>query len=287
MKKFLALTISLSVLTAGLMVPFSRASRNAYHNYLTKKIATEQSFRRYNEQQPTSGLKGLFAKKRVQKNDKKILLGRFYLNSRENFSQNVNKEVNLNLKKRTMSKRIFSQKFNQKKTYRRPIVSKLVVVPQKIAKKTYENELFSVEIPKMTTIVAEENKSLEAKIPFSTIQISAKKSPVVCHNNFTTCAHALAMSLDREQDIYRVSKTVQYLQPTDSVLGEIKLDKKKYLEGFISTNQGKNTFVARLIIQGENEEIYIVEIKSAEREIDKNITIAKGLFQSFRVKNQQ
>lgn len=283
MKKFIALTIGLSLLGSALIIPFSNASREAYHSYISQKVKRDGSYRH------STDYKGRYDRQLnnrtfVRKN--RNFLGRSYSNSllpkvgKRNLYQS--KSNNPNLRLRTTTNRLFGSKYTNTGSHRLAISTNLNLAKE-FNYETYSNELFSLEIPTESTTEAINNE-LNLVIPMSSMEISVKKLSQKCNKRFNLCARSIAMTLDRAEDLYRNSKSALQFQKTDSILGEMVLDKGKYVEGFIATKEGKNSFVARFIVEGKDGDMFLIETNSNLKDINTMVYIAKNLFQSFRAK---
>jgi hypothetical protein len=192
---------------------------------------------------------------------------------------------NPNLKKRTMSNRLLGQQMGYKKSHRTPIRIGKSLDPINFSFKTHSNESFSVEIP-TKSFSKYQNGFFKSKVPQTSIVMTAKKLETKCLNKkvFPSCARAVSRTLDNTNSIYRSSQTVQRYYQTDTILGELDLDNKKFVEGFIGVNKGDYSFTARSVIEGKNGDLFLVETTSDLKDIDKAVIFAKKFLGTFRAK---
>ena len=279
MKKFIALTIGLSLLGAALIVPMSDASREAYHSYMAQKVKESgryrhSTYRQGNQKQFTYPRRTFVQKSTNGRNYRNSLLSR---TSKRNIYRT--KDANKNLKLRTSTSRIM--RVNHAKNSHRMAISANSLDANNFMFATHSNEIFSLEIP-TKSIISDENNVLEVDVPTSGITISAKKLESKCGKNLALCARAISRTLDSNGDIYRSSQTVMQYQKTDIVLGTVGLDSKKFVEGFIGTKHGKSSFIARFVVEGLAGDLFLVEVVSDLKDIDKNVVYAKKAFETFR-----
>lgn len=282
MKKFIALTIGLSLLGSALIIPFSNASREAYHSYISQKVRESGRYRHSTDYKgqyrPMKLSNRLFVNESTNvagRNYRKSLLPK---NKRNIYSSHSS---NRNLTLRTSTNRITRSIANN--SHRISISTNGMLDTAHFLFKNYTNESFSLEIPE-TSILNNENNVAEVKIPKSSIKLTVKKLDSTCPKNFLLCAKAVSRTLDREYSIYRTSKTVQQYQKTDAILGSVGLDSKKYVEGFVGETMGNLSFVARFITKGENGELFLIKASSNLKDIDKTVVFAKKAFETFRAK---
>ncbi len=282
MKKFIALTIGLSLLGAALIVPMSSASREAYHSYISQKIKESGRYRHYAFRRGNQKTI-LFPRKNVVRRDVALHLHRNYLipriGKRNLHRTNVS---NRNLKLRTSTNRVLGMNVVAKNSHRQAVpVAKNTLLKSDFV--NYNNEIYSLEIP-ANSIVNDQDGTLNSELPLSSVKFLAKKLDNKCSENFELCARAISRTRDYQGDIYRTSKSVRQYQKTDIVLGEIGLNSKKFVEGFVGVKEGKYSFIARFVVAGEDGDVFLVEVKSDLNDIDQAVAIAKRLFASFRAK---
>ncbi len=284
MKKFIALTIALSIFGAVLIVPMSEASREAYHSYISQKIKESGRYRHYAFNNGRAS-RLIFPRENKIRRNVALVLRKNYLIPRFG-KRNLysHKTSNRNLPLRTFTNRVFGVSINSQKPHRIVISATKEINDNPMELKNYNNEIISLGIPAKFE-VSEENNVIKFNKPFSSIKFSAKKMNTKCQNSpFVVCARSNSHAIDQKNDIYRSSKTVQQYQKTDVVLGQVGLDSEKFVEGFIGTKRGKNFFVARFFVAGENGDVFEIEATSNLQDIDEAIILAKKVFETFRAK---
>ena len=285
MKKFIALTIGLSLLGAALIVPMSDASREAYHSYIAKKVRESGRFRRFAPYRGTRNIillsqrDSLLPKvSRRPRPNYRYLIPHY---GKRNFYQG--NPSNPNLKLRTFTKRVFGISVASKTNHRLTFVAKEKPSNGSFRLVNYNNDLFTLEIPANSQL-NEKDGEIEFSLPLSSVKFSAKKLNSKCTENLSLCARAISRTVDYKNDIYRSSKTVQQYQRTDAVLGEVGLDSKKFVEGFIGTKFGKDYFFGRFVVEGKNGDVFLIEVQSDLDDVDEAVVLAKKVFASFRAK---
>jgi len=283
MKKFIALTLGLSLLGAALIVPMSEASREAYHSYIAKKVRESGRYR-HSTYRLGNQKQILFPRKNSVRTGERLRFRRNYLIPRFG-KRNLHRSnlSNKNLKVRTSTKRFLGMNVLNQNSNRIVIMSGNSLNKNDFSFVNYNNDLFSVEIP-VNSVVAEDNNKLNFNLPLSSIEFSAKKLASKCNQKLGLCGRAVSLTIDHNNDIYRTSKTFQEYQKTDAILGEVGLNNKKFMEGFIGNQNGKDKFFARFILAGKDGDMFLITVESDLEDIDKAVIFAKKVFETFRAK---
>jgi hypothetical protein len=290
MKKFITLTIGLSFLGATFMITTSEASREAYQSYLYKKIKSSNRYRNFAE---TKGNRKqiISTKKIIRRKSVNMYAQRYNRNllfpakgKRNLYSSFSNK----NLRKRSISNRFIGKSVKTRNSHRMSIPTANSLNPANFLFKNYFNNTFSIQVP-TSSILNHKNNELTGTIPLSSIKFTVKKLENNCKDIklFSICARSISNTFDKNNDLFRVSKTVQQYQKTDSILGSMKLNKNKYVEGFIGVKEGKYSFIARYLVEGNNGDIFLIEGSSDLNELNETVIISTQLFETFRARYQE
>ena len=285
MKKFLTLGLGFTLI-AGALIPFTNASREAYHNYMYKRAQERLEYRRFSERQGST--RQLLQPRRTLTEDRKMR-GispaknlRYPAHGKRNLYSSKSNTANRDLPFRPVSDGIgvsIKQEYHFE-----PTVDPLDYGPYNM--ETYENELFSVQILDRWVPTHEKGYfSLETENPYFSLEI--KHFEKVCEGTpFLNCVRALS----KDQNYYTASSKIMTMSRihrragmTDKVLNDPIHQTQVYTESFVGLVEGKEMYISRYFVEGLNEEIFMLETVSDYRNAKRSVAITKEIFDSFRL----
>lgn len=303
MKNSLVFVFGLALVT-GAIIPFSSASRDAYHAYITNQ-SNEDQYRRFSERQRYSESKSESITVISTKQSSGIP-ARYQRNSRINYSDlvdakrtstgNSNNYIEATSRTETdFQIRPFSIRGGiapWKKTLQKTGVSSQMVnlgrTPEILTFETYENESFSLELP----IGAIVKTSDAHDFLVGDLDIRIKRfEDGTCSNSygFMGCATNISRSentalLGGKGRLIPMERVLRQSYRSDTVLGTVNLQTEVYTEEFTAefTDGAQYTFY-RYAVQDIDGGVYYLEVKVPRREAAKYILAVGKMFDSFRV----
>lgn len=283
MKKSLVFVFGL-IFLSGLVVPFSLASRDAYHVYLTsqKNLRSSRYFTdRKGDLSRLSQVK-LSSKNKGTKQVRNLrfpINGKRYLYSRVPTTSSV----------RTIRSSTQSIGSQWKNTLERSTFVKPVVLENNFKFETYENEAFSMQLPTGWA-------NLEKKAHFFTslegdFTISIKKfedEPCKSTEGFMTCAIALSKNENRnavegEGKLLTTSRIIRQSHNSDTILNKFEIKTATYTENFNANFQGIEKHVSRYFVQDLDGGVYLISTITTPQKAGKYLGVSKQIFDSFRL----
>lgn len=274
MKKFLGLAIGLVLLGAAI-VPFTSASRNAYHSYLyqqslnkrNRRFAPVQVVRNQNDVVKSEAMgKPVFQNLRYTTGSKRDLY--------------AGKEVSA-AKTRPMSETIG---FPTAKVERAELVIKNFD-PINLKMQTVVTDGFSVELPEgWTPEMKNGTFRVEAGDNFA---ITIRRMNDVCDSvSFQTCAMTLSGDLNHLENvggkINSLSKITRLYQKNNRHIGSFE-QTETFTESFLGAYYGKEAFITRYFVQDGEGDLYLLEAIAARDYASEAVLVARQLFNSFRI----
>lgn len=276
MKKFLGLAIGL-VLIGAAIVPFTDASRNAYHTYLY-----QQSLNRKNKRFSPVKIKRVQANqtivKRASTGKPAIQNLRYTTGSKRNLF--AGKEVAAT-KVRPMSKNIgFPTQRPERVTI--PVTN---FDPINLKMQTVVTDNFSVELPEGW--MPEVSNGVLTVNAGNALAISIKKHEDVCENvSFQACAITLSGDLNHLENVggkintlSRVTRLTQKNNRHKNTFDQTTT----FTESFLGTYYGKEVYITRYFVQDGDGDLYLLEAIADREYASEGVLVARQLFNSFRI----
>lgn len=284
MKKSLVFVFGL-IFLSGMVVPFSMASRDAYHAYLTsqKNLKSSRYFtdrqgnlNRFSQVNLVSNRKGI----------KPVRNLRFPAGSKRYLYSRSPRTISENRTLRPSTQSIGSQWKNK---LERTISIAPVVLKNNFEFETYENEAFSIQLPKGWS-------DLESPLHFfvspeGDFTISIKKfenNPCESKEGFTACAIDLAKNENREAvegdgKLLNTSRIIRQSHNSDTILNQLKIKTSTYTENFNANFQGTEKHLSRYFVRDLEGGVYLVETITTPNKARKYLGVSKQIFDSFRI----
>lgn len=289
-KKNITLALGALFLSAAILLP-SFASREAYHAYLTSKQAQDKGIRNFSEGRSVR-LKERLRQKKVQASlNRTAYRGRNLRYSQENTRdtyRSKDAKKGLTLRTSTDAVRGWSSPLHRKAIIAQNIKKQDVIV------RTYENDAFSVQVPKGW------NNSADEAHTFSNIAndlvINIKKVPSsTCERleGFDTCAIAISRNENRKAisgsgELLSSSRVVRQSQKSDTFLNRPDLRTNTFTESFSAYVPGSGEqLINRYFVADQDNGVYLLEITSSVQNAKSNVKISKTIFDSFRIYPQE
>lgn len=292
MKKFIILSIGFSLFGAGLIMPFSEASRDAYHVYMN---ADENfyDYRHFTEGQATdNSLRTEGESQRAKISEYKQ--ARRYRGSRENFFTGNRSITDDTRMLRHSTDRIAP---NTKRTIRTHAQSTVNLTARAVAQVqaslyTFENDKFSLLLPVGWTLADETADIHVYENVNSSFSLRVKHfMPETCGTSagFMSCGIRLSraenyLAVGSAGKLEIVSKIVRDSRTDSTILNQIGVMTNTYTEQFTALFPffGEKT-VARYFVAAPDGGIFMVEASAAYRESGIYTEVTKRVFDSFRI----
>ena len=310
MKKSVSFALGLALLTAS-MIPFTSASRNAYHAYITSQ-QNREDYRRFAEGRrtaertvrPTTTRNYATFQGATSKNQ-----ARYQRNSRTNFStpRGISRvsDINTTYVEATSRTAVDSRI--------RPFATRAGVAPWRselrntgrgvrmvtnpMALKSYEfstfeNDAFSVQLP-----VGAQAKADDAHaFIFNDLDIRIKKFATgTCDNSFgfRGCATNItkaenAALVGGKGRLISLDRVVRQTYQSDTVLGALNQPTDVYTEEFTTEfTDGKEYTLYRYATLDTDGGVYYIEVRVPRADAPEYVGVANKIFDSFRIYPQQ
>jgi hypothetical protein len=286
MKKLLALSIGITLLGTSI-IPFSEASREAYHNYLYKTGEHKNRFaegtpRRinYSQKNATSKYISEVSPQNYHRN---------YRGSRQAFIQtNV---IRRNVAEKKTPFRPSTLRWGPKsgKPLTRGSLHIRSVENKNIPFYTYENDEFSLQIPQGW------DNSSENKHQFTDVNreytINIKKfSGETCavSGHLTGCAIQLSKSennlaIPGDGKLVITSSVTRQTYHSDTILDTPGVYTPVHTESFTANKMSKPVYISRHYVRDTDGEIFLIQTETTPRLSGKYIAISNTIFDSFRI----
>ncbi|MCF7812388.1 hypothetical protein K9M59_02215 [Candidatus Gracilibacteria bacterium] len=294
MKKFFSSVLGLSLL-AGALIPFADASREAYHNYLYRTArektpryvsphpfrpfsATRGSTRRLLQRETTPNRRGSNPIRNLrypQQNTRSV-----YVPGTAKTLEEVRKDQ---LPLRPTTDRI-ALAWSESLRRRDPISFQTIrnAVEEFY---TYENQVFSVQVPKGWRPLSSNPHFFRS--PFSDYTISIVRLEDPCETvSFTTCA--ISLSKDRNyknpaEKIFNISSISRQAQYSDTVLNAPEVQTRTFTESFAGRVGDEEKYISRYFVADLQGGVYVIETQVSLRNASQYIGISKHIFDTFRL----
>jgi hypothetical protein len=290
MKKIFLFGIGV-MFVATTVISFSEASRDAYHSYLY------QTTRRFSRTPSTLKVRPYSTKKYsrdeksfVQESENKNDFRKFKNLRESNYGKTYsNTQVMKTRANRHSTNRITPVWTNPLQSRGSFVVKKIEAVTMKF--ETYENDTFSVQIPKGWTPDSNIEEKHIFTSPNSDYTISIKKyEPEACEDSlsFFTCAISISKTESRlaangRGKMLNTSRIVRQTNFSDTVLNE-RVQTRIFTESFSAKClDNQETFINRFIVADLDEDVYLIETKTNVLNASKYIGISEKIFDSFRI----
>ncbi len=294
MKKFLCLALGVSVLSAA-MIPFSAASRNAYHAYIT----SQENYKKYRYYTNRLGdRKRRFQNRVERKNQQEARQLHLRRDSRAN-QQNRNVYVEatrgIDLDRTRRPLRTFTTSLRA--PWRQPlnrtgIVSEVSTLPSPLVKafETYRNDAFSLEIPVAARPTADNNHLFTAFDGELSIRIEKFENNCSGTYGFQGCATQIAKGqnyavIKGDGKLLSLDRVKRNYTKSDTVLDVPNRQTPVYTEQFSALfPDGVEYTLSRYIVKDyDGEGVYFIEVKIPREKARNYVGVAKRLFDSFRI----
>ncbi len=280
MKKFLLLSSGLFLIAASL-IPFSSASRNAYHVWLMqqaeKKAAIEDTkyyhpFEKITTERLTNPLTHYF-RNTSQRN--------------LNFTPIVIPSVETNATLRLNE--AYRRSSNQLSPLWTSPLKRSAIVFKRIKDavkefETYNNDSFSILIPKGWDQDKKKTRFFSSQKSDYTITI--KKFENACDNvSFTTCAISLSYNENRKNEdgpLALSSLITRQTQFQNTIQGSM-IQTKTVTESFSANIKGKEYYLSRFFIADTKGGVYLIETRSSLKNASSYVGVSKAIFDSFQM----
>jgi len=288
MKKTLSIGFGFALL-AGSLVPFSNASRDAYHSYLYLRARQDRNVMR---QVSVSPIRPYATGKRTAdprqlengSNARGESQSRNVINSiRKRVNGYTQNPVSVSpLETRRASNRVYSS--FQTALSRRATLSFKKINDAVQAFETYENQEFSIQIPEGWFSSFSDAHLFRSR--FSDFTISVKKVEKACTSvSFTTCAITLSNNENYKNPAEKIVNTSTIERTSyfaDTVLNK-DIQTKVVTESFVGQFADEETFISRAFVAGIDGSVYLIETRTNPRNASRFIGVTKKVFDSFRI----
>lgn len=284
MKKSLALVIGITLVGASI-IPFSEASRDAYHNYLYKTGENENRF--------AEGRTRINTVKRYgSQTQQGVNYYRNYRGSRDAFERSnaIRRDDQVTRSNRPLRPSTFRWAPKSGQPLSRGSLLVRNVQNQNIPFYTYENEEFSLQIPKGWTNSSEDTHTFTNENGDYTVSIK-KFSNKACSTseNFTGCAVKLSKSENNlavpgDGKLVITSRIVRQAYNTDTILDTPGVYTKVYTESFTANGlSASEKYINRYYAQDTDGEVFLIETETTPKLSGKYLSISNTIFDSFRI----
>lgn len=303
MKKPILFALGLAVITAS-AIPFSSASRMAYHAYITSQ-ENQRNYRYYAEGRRTKSRDVSV----VAASNPKTYTSRYQRNSRVNYSRPIGayrvsdtnttyveatSRTAVDTKLRPFATRagIAPWRQNLRGTGKVSRISDLALPNQMASFETFENDAFSVLIPVNAQVKADDAHAFIS----GDMDIRIKRFAAdTCDNayGFKGCATNItrgenAALVGGKGRLISLGRVVRQQYKSDTVLEQVNVQTNVYTEEFTAEfTDGKKYTLYRYAVQDVDGGVYYIEIKVPRSNARDYIAIADRMFDSFRIYAQQ
>ncbi len=294
MKKTIVFSLGFALLAAGFSLPLMEASPRAYHAYITQP----QNF--VEHRRHTEGLNANLTRRMILRNAQRTnryganqLRLKNYRGSREAFNRGaVGNVVNRQLMVRPSTNRIApnTQRTVHTTSIARPVITPTVVQQVQSSLYTYENDAFSLLLPKGWTLRHNAGGVHMYTNPDSSYMVRVKKyDSQTCGTGFVTCAAQLGKAenyrlVGGSGKLEITSRILRDSRQTDTVLNRLAIMTDTYTERFNAYIPfvGSQTF-NRYFVSTGNGGAFMVEAVANVRDAGQYTETTKRIFDSFRV----
>ncbi len=299
MKNSVLFALGFAVITAS-VIPFSSASRNAYHAYITSQ-SQASDYRHFSERQRYS--ESTVTGSTSTSSSTTEGAARYQRNSRENYSQpagtvrysatnttyveaNSRTEVDHQFRPFSIRSGVAPWRETLVKT---GVTSRVVSQKNEMMTfETFENEAFSLELPVGAEVKEEDDHAfvvgdLDIRIKrFDEGTCSQSYGFMGCATNITRSENvALVGGKGRLVSLDRV---VRQIYKSDTVLDQVNLQTEVYTEEFTTEfTDGEQYTLYRYAVQDVDGGVYYIEVKIPRAEASKYVLAVGQMFDSFRV----
>jgi hypothetical protein len=292
MKKLLTSVFGLALLVAAI-VPFTNASRDAYHTYLyqqTRRRTPQDTpgypYRPFSERIGTT--KRLLQPVSTSNRPGKIRI--------RNLRYSQPKTRNAYSKPSSIENQRAYQRPLRPSTrrlalpWRERMQKRGTVIFKKIQDaveefETYENSTFSIQVPKNWFPSAGQPHFFRSRESDFTISIT--KIEDACENvSFTTCAIALSKDRNSETPMHKiinVSAISRQAQYSDTVLDQPNIQTRTFTESFSGQIRDEQKYITRYFVATPEGGVYLIETETSLRNAPRYIGVSKKIFDSFRL----
>ncbi|NCP67086.1 hypothetical protein GW756_03535 [bacterium] len=302
MKNSIVFTLGLALITASI-VPFSSASRNAYHAYITSQ-ANKDDYRHFSERQRYSESTATTTSRSNSESTTDVS-ARYQRNSRENYSQpsgatrvsatsttyvEANSRLEADHHIRPFS--IRSGVAPWKQTLVNTGVSSRVMTKTSDAEmftfETYENDAFSLELPVGAVAKLDDKhgfvvENMDIRIKrFEDGTCSDAFGFMGCATNITQSENT--MLVGGKGRLIPLERVVRQLYKSDTVLDMVNVQSEVYTEELTAEfTDGAQYTLYRYAVKDIDGGVYFIEVKIPRRVASKYVLAVGQMFDSFRV----
>lgn len=306
MKKSITLALSLALIT-GAIIPFSSASRSAYHAYITSQ-QNRDDYRFFSESRRSRNFDNETTTARDYANfaqSNPAYAARFQRNSRENFDNAAGvtrvSATNTTYVEATSRTSVDSQI--------RPFATRAGVAPWRSQLRssgritrtiaaplqenvfdyqTFENDAFSVQLP----VTAQAKADDAHAFIIGDVDLRIKKfAENTCDNafGFRGCATNItkaenAALVGGKGRLISLDRVVRQTYESDTVLGEVNLQTEVYTEEFTTEfTDGLQYTLYRYAVQDVDGGVYFIEVKIPRAQARQYVEMVNTVFDSFRI----
>ncbi len=285
MKKIFILAFSFFFITTS-VISLGSASRDAYHSYMMQQARENLSQTQENYNFFTERRRPM--KEKTSERQRRAFQVR--RNSRQLMPTSKNQIRKISLRS-TQERRSMSLRKNrwQQPLQVRPglIIKRMESAVQTF--QTYENETFSIQIPQGWFSSPDTPHFFESQN--SDFTVSIKRTNDTCPTTgFDACAISLSLTenrLDnRQREIAVTSKISRQSGFADTILGNIDIQTRIFMEGFSGNILGQEKYIARYFVSDLKNRVYIIETQIPLRQAPQFLEVTKQIFDSFRIFDQ-
>lgn len=301
MKKSIILFVGLALVSSA-MIPFSSASRSAYHAYITSQ-ENQRSYRYYTEARRAAQPRNVsnFAASNPS-------YARFERNSRLNYSRPATSRrvsdtnttyveatsrtaVDTRIRPFATRAGIAPWRQNLRSTGRYARVNNLNLPNQGMSFQTFENDTFSVEIPAGAQAKADDAHAFIA----GEADIRIKRFDADTCNNaygFRGCATNITRGensalVGGKGRLISLDRVIRQTYRSDTVLSQVNLQTDVYTEQFTAEFPNGGTYTLyRYAVKDTDGGVYFIEMKVPRSIAGDYIAVADRIFDSFRIYEQ-
>jgi hypothetical protein len=274
MKKILTLGIG-TLLIAGAVIPFTNASRDAYHAYVHK-------YRAFGSYQPSQSEYRYMVNSPQNQERFQLYNGAPYIKKDRSYTLNLPYRPTTYTYGRIANQRGY---YN----YRRPEPIQPVQVREDFELTTYRDEGFSIQLPSGAVRMQNDDYILFDINPNYSVSVR-KYAPNTCADSqgFFACAVNLSKNENRlathgNADNISTSRIVRNTQFSDTVLNS-RIQTRTFTESFSAFMFGDvEKYINRYMVADLDGSVWIVETQTHVQTASEYVGLSKRVFDSFRV----
>lgn len=306
MKKTVTFALGLALIT-GAIIPFTNASRSAYHAYITSEQNKDdyryfsegrRTVNQYNRSNRTQNLTSFRQNNpayavRYQRNSRAALdsaVGTTRASAINTTYVEATSRTQVDRELRPFATRagIAPWRTTLRNTGRTSRIIAKPLDPVAYNFETFENDAFSVQLP----VGAQAKADNIHAFMFGDLDIRIKKFAAgTCDNayGFKGCANNISKAenvalVGGKGRLIAIARTIRQTYQSDTVLGELNRPADVYTEEFTTKfTDGNEYTLYRYATQDTDGGVYFIEVKIPRQDASENVGLVNKIFDSFRI----